>query len=154
MDNLLLIFFSSAFVFATLGISAITFVIKQIVEYFLSKPWFPGDKASDVWRKLLLPILPILVGAACGYLFTGFPYPDGFNLTTSARTVYAMVAGLLSTTCFRIFKDFLLSKMISKGVPEQVVTKIEAIKAIEDIAPVEQHQADSVQKDHEPPQLS
>ena len=144
MDNLILIFFSSAFVFATLGISAVTFVIRKVAEWFLDKPWFPGSKVSDIWGKLILPILPIIVGGLAGYFFSGFPYPEGFSTNASGRTVYAMVAGLLSTTCFRVFKDFLLSKL-PKQIPDEVKNKID--EGMDKIEPVPD-------TDRDPPQLS
>ena len=156
MDNLLLIFFSTAFVFATLGISSLTFM----VEYFLSQSWFPGDKASNVWKKLVLPILPIIVGAVCGWLFAGFPYPDEFKLSVSSRIVYCMVAGTWSSVCVRIIKDFLLAKLKQNGVAPEVVSKIEAIEAIKAIDAVDvtvpgmTETSDEKKKDSAPPQLS
>lgn len=104
MDTVFLAIFSWQFLIFCLGIAAITFVIRKLVEYFvLNNPSMPGNSSSKVWKELLLPIGPVVGGALFGLIATKYPYPTGIS-SISARVMFGLVAGLLSGLVYRIIK--------------------------------------------------
>jgi len=111
MDPLLQTLLSWQFVFFSLGIAAVIFVIRKIVE-FLMDTYKIFAKESKLWTDLLLPILPVFLGAGGAAALTMFPYPDGLT-TTSGRFVFGLVAGLLSTLIYRVIKALLGDKIVS-----------------------------------------
>lgn len=110
MDNILQALLSISFVFACLAIAAATFIIRQFVEFILDKPWIPATKASVVWKGLILPILPVLLGAFFGYFNNTYSYPECLN-SCSGRTVFGLVAGLFSGLVYRVLKATLMNKI-------------------------------------------
>jgi hypothetical protein len=67
-------------------------------------------KESKLWNDLLLPILPVIIGASGGYLFKTYPYPNGL-ITDGDRIVFGLVAGLLSTLLYRVVKALMFQKI-------------------------------------------
>lgn len=110
MDDVLQILMSWQFVIFSLGVVAITLVLKTIAEYLLVNIKIVA-KESKIWRDLLLPILPVILGSCCAVLIKEYPYPEGLS-TTGARFVFGLVAGLLSTFLYRIIKAILNQKFI------------------------------------------
>lgn len=114
MDTILQAFLSWQFLAFALAIGAVVFVIRQLVEFWMAnwwplKQWSAANKDSKVWRGLLLPILPILLGQGAALLLHNYPYPDGFS-TTGGRVVFGLVAGFTSGLFVRLYKSFLASK--------------------------------------------
>lgn len=108
-------FTSWQFMFLTLGIAGITFVLRKLIEYFiLENPNMPGDKKSKIWTALVLPIAPMVIGLIFGCLVSGYPYPEGIT-HISARITLGIVAGLLSGSVYRVIKE-----LLNKQLPEQV----------------------------------
>lgn len=102
MDAVFYAIFSWQFLLFCLGIAAVTFVIRKLVEFFvLDNPKMPGSRASKLWRELLLPIGPVCGGAIVALLAHGYPYPEGIN-SVSGRVIFGLVAGLLSGLVYRV----------------------------------------------------
>jgi hypothetical protein len=115
MDTLLQAFLTWQFLFFCLAIGAVVFVIRQIVEYWMEngwplKQWYAANKEAKLWRGLILPILPILLGQAGALLAKQYPYPEGFT-STSGRIVFGLVAGFTSGLIVRLFRSFLSDKI-------------------------------------------
>lgn len=111
MDPILQTLFSWQFVVFGLAIAAIVFVLRKIAEYILSA-YNLNSKESKLWQDLILPILPVVLGAVAGFLFTTYPYPDGLT-TSGSRVIFGLVAGLLSTLFYRLIKSLLMQKITS-----------------------------------------
>lgn len=103
--------FGWQFMLFCLGIASITFVVRSTVEHLLV-----GAKNIRVWKELILPIFPVIVGALVSGFATSYPYPDGFD-STSGRTMFGLVAGLLSGLLYRVIKSLLSSKITITASP-------------------------------------
>ena len=115
MDTLIQAFLTWQFLFFCLAIGAVVFVIRQVVEYGMEnwwplKQWKAAHKDAKLWRGLILPILPILLGQGGALLAKAYPYPEGFS-STSGRVVFGLVAGFTSGLIVRLFKSFLSDKI-------------------------------------------
>lgn len=115
MDTLLQAFLSWQFLFFCLAIGAVVFVIRQVVEYGMEnwwplKQWKAANRDAKLWRGLILPILPIVLGQVGALLAKGYPYPEGFS-STSGRIVFGLVAGFTSGLIVRLFRSFLSDKV-------------------------------------------
>lgn len=108
MDPILQTLLSWQFVIFSMSIAAIMFVLRTLAEYLMTN-WKEAAKESKLWTDLLLPILPVVLGAGGAVLIKTFPYPDGLT-TTSSRFIFGLVAGLLSTLLYRVFKALLIQK--------------------------------------------
>lgn len=115
MDTVIHAFLSWQFLFFCLAIGAVIFVIRQVVEYGMEnwwplKQWKAAHKEAKLWRGLILPILPILLGQVGALLAKSYPYPEGFS-STSGRVVFGLVAGFTSGLVVRLFRSFLSDKV-------------------------------------------
>lgn len=99
--NALQSLFSWQFLLFSLGIFVPVWVIRTIVEYF-----YPNAVGSKLWEKLILPLMPIGVGAIISYFATSYPYPDNL-VSVSARLMVGSVAGLLSGLIYQVVKGML-----------------------------------------------
>jgi uncharacterized membrane protein len=97
--------FSWQFMLFCLGIAAITFVVRSTVEHT-----YVILAQKKIWKELILPIFPVITGALIGAAATSYPYPEGFD-STSGRTMFGLVAGLLSGLLYRVIKSLLTSKI-------------------------------------------
>lgn len=112
MDELLRIFISWQFIVLCLGIASITFVIRKIFEFIiLSNPQLPGSKNSALWRSLILPILPIIIGGIAAFFANTYPYPEGLGASEFGRVCFGLAAGALSTTLYRVILELIKSKI-------------------------------------------
>jgi len=112
MDPILSLLFSWQFILFSLFIAGITFVLRKIVEYLMSSfKW--AAKESKLWSDLILPILPVLLGAVIADKFKHFPFPDGLSTFGSGRIVFGLVAGLLSTLVYRVINSLLGQKIVT-----------------------------------------
>jgi hypothetical protein len=114
-------FLSTNFIFLSLGIAAITFVIRTIVDFFLELPSVPTSKNAKVWSKLILPILPVFIGVILGYTIPNFAYPAGFT-STSSRVIFSMVAGMFSGLVYQV-----INGLIKKELPAEAVAIINKV---------------------------
>lgn len=109
--DLLSIFLTWQFLIFCLGLSAITFVVRKIVEYLmLCFPGLLGSKFSILWKSVLLPIGPVVNGAIAGVLADSFPYPESLGTSSYGRFSFGLVAGLFSGLVYRIVVELLKSK--------------------------------------------
>jgi hypothetical protein len=107
MDAVFYAIFSWQFLLFCLGIAAVTFVIRKVVEYFvLDNPKMPGSRTSKLWRELLLPIGPVCGGALLSLIAYKYPYPEGIH-SVSGRVIFGLVAGLLSGLVYRVITGML-----------------------------------------------
>ena len=108
--DLIAIFFTWNFIILSLAIAAAVFVVRKIIEFvILDNPNMPGNRSSKFWTQLFLPTLPIFVGLMLGFV-KSYPYPDGIN-SLSGRIAFGIVAGLLSTTVYRVLYGLLKDKV-------------------------------------------
>jgi hypothetical protein len=115
MDTILQAILSWQFLFFCIAIGAVVFVIRLLVEYGMEnwwplKQWAAANKDAKLWRGLILPILPILLGQAAALLISQYPYPVGFS-SKGGRLVFGLVAGFSSGIVVRIYRTFLSSKL-------------------------------------------
>jgi len=104
MTEFLSIFLTWQFLVLCVGIAAITFVIRTIIEYFiLNNPRMPGNSQSRFWRDLALVILPIGLGILFAVFGKSFPYPEAISEPYS-KFLFSSSAGLLSPTLYRVIK--------------------------------------------------
>ena len=104
MDQALSQFFTWQFLMACLGIYAITFVVRTVVDYYVET-----EKTMKFWQNLVLPIMPIIFGGVGAWLLKGFPYPDGLVLL-AGKITWAGVAGLLSSAVYRLINAMISLK--------------------------------------------
>jgi DNA-binding CsgD family transcriptional regulator len=121
MDPILQTLFSWQFVIFSMAIAAIVFVVRLVLEYLMST-YTSLNKEAKLWNDLILPTLPVAIGPTAAYLIASFPYPDGLT-TDSSRIIFGLVAGLLSTLLYRVFKALLIQK-IGTIIPADTVAII------------------------------
>lgn len=88
-----------------LALAAVTAGIRRIVAYASA-----SFAASHLWKNLLLPILPVALGAVIAMLATKLPVPEGFE-STSGRVSLGAVAGLFSAAVYRWVKAAINAKI-------------------------------------------
>ena len=113
MDTILHAFLSWQFLFFCIALGAAVFVIRQVVEYAMKnwwplKGWAAANSKAKVWRDLILPIMPIVLGQVAALVAHQYPYPEGFS-TVSGRVVFGLVAGFSSGLIVKLYKSFLAS---------------------------------------------
>jgi hypothetical protein len=114
MDNVLQALLSWQFVLFALAVAALTFVIRKVVEFALDNPSIPTGKLTKenrLWTGLVLPILPVVLGAVGGFLAKQYPFPAGLS-NPSARIAFGLVAGMLSGLVYQVIKGTLASKLV------------------------------------------
>ncbi len=92
MEKAFEIFLSWQFIICALLIWVMVFVIRQISETIW--PWMPDNL---YWRKLFLPLGPLVTGLLFGFV-KSFPWPValGADPSISARMAFGVIAGLFS----------------------------------------------------------
>lgn len=138
------------FILFCLGIAAITFVFKKGVEFFvLDNPKMPGTRTSKFWGEFILPIFPIVSGSLVGLFAPKYPFPEYLH-ATSGRVIFGLVAGMLSSTIYRMMNAFLKSKLGISDVEDATAVASAAAdvsaKAAQTAANAAEH-ADTVAKD-------
>lgn len=109
MDPILQVLLSWQFVLFSLAVAAVMYVFRIVGEYIMSL--FKIDpKNPKWWNDLILPILPVFIGAFGALHINTFPYPDGLT-SHGDRLIFGLVAGLLSTLLYRVFKALLYQKL-------------------------------------------
>lgn len=112
MDALLAVFISWQFLFFCLGIAALTFVFRKLLEFaVLDNPSLPGNRSSRIWRELILPITPVVFGGIAAYLAKQYPYPEGLTNSSYGRISFGLVSGLLSGLVYRVVIALLKAKI-------------------------------------------
>jgi hypothetical protein len=96
--------FSVAFLVFALAIAALTFVVRKVVEFSTTT-----RGQNRIWRDLILPVLPILIGTLLAMPSAFAPFAAPFS-GMLGRMLVGAVAGLLSGFVFRWAKAFLKRK--------------------------------------------
>lgn len=107
MDAALQQIISLSFILFALMISGLVFLVKRVVIYGKTHGW--KGFQSDVWSKLILPVMPIVVGITLALAFKFYPFPPGLT-GASGRFVWGVFAGMVSSGVYTIFKNFLEQK--------------------------------------------
>lgn len=105
MDNALSALLSWQFLLFALGMFAITWFIRTVVEYI-----FPKIIGATLWEKLVLPAMPSIFGGIIAYFAKAYPYPDGL-VSTSARLMFGCVAGMFSGLVYQVVKGMLKDRI-------------------------------------------
>jgi uncharacterized membrane protein YedE/YeeE len=118
MDPILDILLSWQFILFGLAVAGVMYVLRILVEYFMQLAKKIPLK-SKLWNEVLLPILPVIIGALGAVHFKSFPYPDSL-VTRGDRIIFGLVAGLLSTLLYRVVKALLSQR----ALPPQTINVI------------------------------
>jgi hypothetical protein len=111
MDNALNALLSWQFILFSLGIFAIVWTFRTIVEYI-----FPKVIGKDLWEKLVLPLLPLGLGLTIAKFAVHYAYPDGLT-SFSGRELFGLVAGMFSGLIYQVVKGMLKNKIQSYMYP-------------------------------------
>jgi hypothetical protein len=103
MDTALETVLSWHFSLFCLAISAATYVIRTVVDYYFIK-FGKVAKENPFWSKLILPVLPILLGCLGAIVAKQYPFPQEIT-SFSGRMVFGLCAGLLSGFIFKWVKS-------------------------------------------------
>lgn len=107
MNEFLAVFLTWQFVLLCLGIAAVTFLVRTLVEYFvLDNPNMPGNSKSRFWRDVFLVMFPVILGIAFPWIGKSFPYPLQIHDPYS-KILFCSVAGFFSPTLYRVIKAML-----------------------------------------------
>jgi hypothetical protein len=94
-------FFSWQFLLFALALVAITQGVRTTVEFF--------SPNNHVWEDLILPNLPMVLGAILAITCAKYAFPVEI-VSLSSKAIFGAVAGLLSGHAFRMMKAALASK--------------------------------------------
>ncbi len=114
MDSILQTLLSWQFIVFGLAVAALLFVLRKFVEYFLDiyLKLDKNSKSYKLWSDLVLPVLPMFLGAGGALLISTFPYPNDLT-TAGSRFVFGLVAGLMSGLFYRVIKSLVANKLSS-----------------------------------------
>lgn len=102
---------SLAIIVFCLALFGISWVIRKCVEVSLPKILIFGTTINRFWRELILPVMPIVVGALAG-LIPSYPYPALF-VSTYSHILFGIFCGLICGLVYRLMKQNLLNKLKS-----------------------------------------
>lgn len=104
-------FFSVPVVVFCLFLFGIIFVQRKIIEHFLPQLKDKTYKFYSLWRDVVLPVEPIIVGTALGHVLTFYPFPEIFQDSTS-RAMVGFVCGLVCNVVYKIVKKNLTQRFL------------------------------------------
>lgn len=96
-----------SFVLLSLGIYAMTLVIRTIVEVL----WV-NAKNNRYWREIFLPLGGIANGIILGALLSVFPLPELLSNHLSNRMIYGAVCGLFASFLYNRAKSWINSRSV------------------------------------------
>lgn len=114
-------FFTWQFMLFSMAIAGVTYVIRLLVEYFLK-----NTQKLKLWKDVLLPIFPIVLGVLMGAFMVKYPYPEGL-VSAGSRIVFGLVAGMFSGVLYRVIIAMLNFKAESPNTTptgEQVTQEV------------------------------
>jgi len=111
MDSALEALFSWQFVLFCIAVSAVTFVVRNVVDYVLQK-YNMSPKENHLWANLILPILPVVLGLLGAFFAKQYPYPLEIS-SASGRLAFGLCAGLLAGFVWRWVKAAIGDKIAS-----------------------------------------
>lgn len=126
MEEMFLAFLSWQFLFFCIAIGSLVFMLRRLIEHAMEnwwplKQWSAAHKESTVWTKLVLPIMPIILGQVISLSVSMYPYPEGFS-SLGGRWIFGLVAGFSSSFVVRAYNALLSSKVTE--LTEKVTTLI------------------------------
>jgi|ERR1700722_12203895 len=113
MDNALNALLSWQFILFSLGIFAIIWTFRTVVEFAI-----PKVVGKTWWEKLVLPILPLVLGLVIAKFAVNYAYPDGLS-SFAGRELFGLVAGMFSGLIYQVVKGMLKNKIQSYTYPYQ-----------------------------------
>jgi len=90
------------FLLLCLGIYLFAFGARRLVETLV-----PRAATNRYWTELVLPVLPLVIGAGVCLALKSFPYPAGLGAAWGWRVIVGVCCGGLSGFVYRIAKAFL-----------------------------------------------
>lgn len=95
----------------TLAIFIFSLLIRRMLEaaFPTLTDATPMNFSQRFWEEVLLPSLPVLVGALFALLVKNWPYPKAM-IPTGPRVIYGVVCGFFSTWAYRVLKAILTQK--------------------------------------------
>lgn len=100
-------FITWPFLIFCLGLAAITFVVRRLLEFVMDRPSIPLDKNSIWWRDRALPLLPIILGGIIAFFAKMYPFPEMIGQSAVGRVFFGLVGGLFSSFAFNYIKRYL-----------------------------------------------
>lgn len=107
MDQLLSLLLSLSFLIFCLGLAALTFIVRTLVEFWVLR-------SNRVWRDLILPLLPVVSGGLVAWLTPGYAYPEMIGSEPVGRVFFGVVAGLFSGLVYRLIISLIKGKTDAK----------------------------------------
>ena len=104
MEDVFSTFFSAQTLLLCLGIYVLVFVLRKITE----AAW-PALKEHRWHRELMLPLMPIFVGALLGIVMIAWT-PEAVGTTPGARGLYGAICGTFSSLVYGRFKSWIKSR--------------------------------------------
>lgn len=89
---------SLQFLVLCLALSALIFMVRKVLEFR-----FQAFTNGKLWRELILPVLPLVLGILIPLAAPMLPVPEGFA-STSGRVLFGLTAGFLSGFVYRWVK--------------------------------------------------
>ena len=93
-----------------MGIYLVCLFIRHLVEFFAPSLKVKDKKMSVIWRELILPFLPVVIGLTFTAFATFFPFPSVFGEHIVLRMIYGAVVGFFSGWAYRILKVIIQRK--------------------------------------------
>ena len=107
MPDLVEALLTPTFIFLCLGIAALTYILRKGIDYILSNPKIQASPNSKIWKDVILPAFPIIIGALIMYFNKNYPLPKELE---HGRVLYGLCAGLFSGLVYRIIKSLVGAK--------------------------------------------
>lgn len=76
----------------------------------------PVSMAERIWNELVLPSLPVLVGAGLGFGLQSWPYPAALA-SRGTHVLFGVVCGFFSSYAYRVVKA-LITQKFSVDLPD------------------------------------
>lgn len=136
MDTLFDEIWNWQFALFCLAIGAILFVFRTIVEYLMTKYTSIG-KETALWNKVILPILPIFMGALGARFISSYPYPITL-VSNAGRVAWGLLGGFTSGAIVRLYFGLLSAKISSviSQIPATIVPASSTPTVVAVVAPI------------------
>jgi hypothetical protein len=97
-------------------IQGFKFLVEQIAlrvaKYFPDK-WEPNWQW--LWREVVLPVAPVVLGCLIGVFISEYPYPDPFNASMWPRMFVGTFAGFVSAWAYPRIMYYVRNQMKTPG---------------------------------------
>ena len=111
MDQLFEVFFSAQMLMLCLGIYAMTYVIRRVLETV-----WPKIRTNRYYAEIALPIGPIANGTILGFFMKAFEWPAMVGTSAGGLMLFGSVCGMLSALVYGRVRSWLKSKPVP-GLP-------------------------------------